>query len=320
LLDRRKFLGLAGAGCGCAMCGSAGAQPLRYHLDAHEIAPHTWGVFGAREHFSLSNGGNIVNVAFVVAPEGVIVIDTGPSRRFGETLLKLIAAKAPGKPILRVFNTHHHPDHFLGNQVFDREVIAAPQKVIDNIAAQGDDFASNMYRLVGDWMRGTTAVAPAKVIATSREEIGGRAFHYMELSGHTNCDFVLRDEETGVLFTGDLAFLNRAPTTPQADIPAWRAAIATLRKTDRALILPGHGPQDSKGASLDQTLDWLDWLDGTLRDCVSSGLTMNEAMQRPLPARFAAIGVAREEFQRSVVHLYPLLEEELIPSVEVDRD
>jgi len=319
MLARRKFLGLAAAGCGCAVCGPSWGQPLRYALDAREIAPATWGVFGAREHFSMENGGNIVNVAFVVTPDGVVVIDTGPSRRFGEALKELIARKAPGKPILRVFNTHHHPDHFLGNQVFDPSVIAAPQKVIDNIKLQGEDFATNMYRLVGDWMRGTTPVAPTRPVASSREEIGGRAFTFLELSGHTNCDFVVRDEETGVLFTGDLAFLDRAPTTPQADLPAWRNAIATLRATDRASILPGHGPQDLKGASLDQTLDWLDWLDGTLRDCVEAGLTMNEAMAKPIPTRFAVIGVAREEFERSVVHLYPRLEAQLLPSVDVER-
>jgi len=318
-LDRRRFFGLAGAACACAWCGPATAAALKYDLQAEEIAPRTWGVFGVRDYFSIGNGGNVANVSFIEVPDGIVVIDTGPSRRYGEALLELIALKAPGKQVIQVFNTHHHPDHFLGNQVFDPKLIAAPQGVIDNIKEQGDALANNMYRLVGDWMRGTTPVAPGRVISVSGDDIGGRNFTFMTLSGHTSSDFVIRDDDTGVLFAGDLAFLDRAPTTPSADLPKWRASIATLRQSDRSLLLPGHGPRDAKGAALDQTLDWLDWLDGTLREAVARGLTMNEAMVLPIPPRFAALGVARGEFERSVSHLYQKLEDELLNDVEVKR-
>jgi uncharacterized sulfatase len=317
--SKREFLGLGLAACACGVCGGANPQALKYELEATEIAKDTWAVFGAREYFSTANGGNIVNTAFAVVPDGLIVIDTGPSRRYGQALLELIAQKAPGKRVLRVFNTHHHPDHFLGNQAFDRSVIAAPQGVIDNIVAEGSGFADNMYRLVGDWMRGTSPVAPGIAIESDGEEIGGRRFSYLALSGHTSSDFVIRDEETGVVFAGDLAFLDRAPTTPHANLPAWRQSIAALRSADKHLLLPGHGPADSRGEALDQTLDYLDWLDGTLRDAVRRGLTMNEAMLLPIPERFSILGVVREEFGRSVIHLYPGLENELFEAVPVER-
>jgi quinoprotein relay system zinc metallohydrolase 1 len=318
-VSRRGVLGLAASVCACAWCGPAGAQSLRYKLDAEEIAPKTWGVFGARDYFSVANGGNIVNCAFVEVPDGVVVVDTGPSRRFGEALLELIAQKAPGKKVLRVYNTHHHPDHFLGNQVFDPNMIASSGGVIDNIKSQGDAMATNMYRLVGDWMRGTVATPPGVTLRDSVEDVGGRRFGYLYLAGHTSSDFVVRDLDTGVLFAGDLAFLDRAPTTPNANLTQWREAITTLRQTDRGLILPGHGPRDADGRSLDQTLDWLDWLDGTLRDAVQKGLTMNEAIALPVPARFAALGVAQSEYERSVVHLYQRLEDELLGVVDVGR-
>lgn len=318
-VSRRKLLTLAAAGCACAWCGPALSQSLRYTLDAREIAPKVWGVFGDRDYFTFANGGNIVNCAFIDAPDGVIVIDTGPSRRFGEALLELIASKVPGRKVVRVYNTHHHPDHFLGNQVFDPSLIASSAGVIDNIKSQGDAMATNMYRLVGDWMRGTVATAPAVALQDRTEDVAGRNLGYLYLAGHTSSDFVVQDLVSGVLFAGDLAFLDRAPTTPNADLTQWREAIMTLRATDRDLILPGHGPQDPNGKSLDQTLDWLDWLDGTLRDCVSKGWTMNEAMQIKVPPRLAALGVAQGEYQRSVVHLYQKLEDELLNAVDVTR-
>lgn len=318
-ISRRSALVMAAASCACAWCGPASAQQLRYTLNAEEIAPKTWGVFGARDYFSMSNGGNIANVAFIEVPDGVVVVDTGPSRRFGEALLELIAKKVPGKKVIRVYNTHHHPDHFLGNQVFAPDIIASSSGVIENIKSQGEAMAGNMYRLVGDWMRGTAVTVPATVLSDGEEDIGGRKFGLLYLAGHTSADFVVRDLETGVLFAGDLAFLDRAPTTPSANLPQWREAISTLRNTDRDLLLPGHGPKDASGASLDQTLDWLDWLDGTLRDSVGRGLTMNEAMEIRVPARFTALGVAQGEYERSVVHLYQRLEDELLPEISVQR-
>ncbi len=317
--QRRTLLKMLGAGCACCVCGSANARLLKYPLHATEIGSKTWAVHGESSHFNLENGGNIVNVGFVEVPDGVVVIDTGPSKRYGQALLALIEKTVPGKPILRVYNTHHHPDHCFGNQVFDPTLIAAPQGVIDNINEEGNAFADNMYRLVGDWMRGTAPVAPTVVLDAATEEVGGRQFSLFYLSGHTSADFVVRDDTTGILFSGDLAFLYRAPTTPHADIATWQAAIDSLGALDRDLILPGHGPSDSRGESLAQTSDYLAWLEDTLAGAVDSGLTMNEAMQLPIPDGFASLNVVREEFERSVVHLYPDLEDQLMPLIDVTR-
>jgi len=289
------------------------ANEFRFSLPV----PKTWAVHGRTEYFTLENGGNIVNVAFIEVPDGVVVIDTGPSRRYGEALLSLIKNTIPGKEVLRVYNTHHHPDHFLGNQVFENSIIAAPQQVIDNIVAEGDGFADNMYRLVGDWMRGTYSAAPGKAIETDSEEIGGRRFSLFYLSGHTSSDLVIRDDETGVLFTGDLAFFNRAPTTPHANIDTWQESLSALSQIDKQLILPGHGLQDSSEGSLVQTADYLDWLQQSLRKATSDGLTMNEAMRIKIPARFQSIDVVQTEFERSVVHLFLSFEDELMPLIEL---
>jgi len=315
--NRRQVLGLLAGGAACAFCGSVHANKLAYNLTATEIASGTWAVHGNTEYFTLENGGNIVNVAFIEVPDGVVVIDTGPSKRYGEALLALINKTIPGKEILRVYNTHHHPDHFLGNQVFEPALIAAPQQVIDNILAEGGGFADNMYRLVGDWMRGTANTAPATAVDSPFEEIGGRRFSLFYLSGHTSSDLVIRDDETGVLFSGDLAFYNRAPTTPHADIGTWQSSLKTIESLDKELILPGHGLSDSSGASLEQTGDYLDWLETSLTEAASTGLTMNEAMVLPIPKRFHSIDVVDTEYQRSVVHLYLSLEEDLMPLIEL---
>lgn len=314
--NRRDFLALLGGAAGCACCAGARAARLDYRLAATEIASGTWAVHGRSEYFSFDNGGNIVNVGFVEVPDGVVVIDTGPSRRYGEALNALIAELVPGKPVLRVYNTHHHPDHFLGNQSFDTAVIATAQPVIDNIAMEGGGFTDNMYRLVGDWMRGTEPVLPGVVLTADEEEIGGRKFSLHYLSGHTSADLVIRDQQTGVVFSGDLAFLFRAPTTPHADIATWLSSIETLSSLDKDLILPGHGPIDHTEESLRQTADYLDWLDQAVRQAIQRGWTMNEAMAIEIPRRFHVLEVLSSEFERSIVHLYLQYEELLMPQLD----
>ena len=128
---------------------------------------------------------------------------------------------------------------------------------------------------------------------------------------------MIRDDSTGVLFSGDLAFYNRAPTTPHADITAWQVSLQRIAALDRQLILPGHGLQDSTGESLEQTSDYLDWIQSSLAKAAASGLTMNEAMSLPIPQRFHSMDVVATEYQRSVVHMYLALEDELMPLIEM---
>jgi len=74
--------------------------------------------------------------------------------------------------------------------------------------------------------------------------------------------------------------------------------------------------QDAGNESLIQTGDYLDWLQESLKRAASSGLTMNEAMTLPIPARFQKIDVVQTEYERSVVHMYLALEESLMPLIE----
>lgn len=87
------------------------------------------------------------------------MIDSGPSKRYGEALRQAIAATTD-KPVLEVLLTHHHPDHVLGNQAFADVPVGALAGTGDLLRQQGEAMAENMYRLVGDWMRGTEVVLP----------------------------------------------------------------------------------------------------------------------------------------------------------------
>ncbi len=298
--------------------GTGLAQALDYHLQPRQIAEGVWLLEGSTDNFAAENGGNIVNVGFIETADGVVVIDTGPSRRYGEALRQSIE-KTTGKPVLRVLLTHHHPDHVLGNQAFAGVPIAALPETTRLLAEQGDAMAENMYRLVGDWMRGTEVVLPTEVAQEGTLEFGGRRLQLLALRGHTGADLAILDERTGVLFAGDILFYQRALTTPNSPgLDVWLADLDRLEAMPWKQIVPGHGPVTTDAAPFVQMRDYLGWLDGLLRQGAEQGAEMNELIRAPIPERFAQVNLSRYELIRSVSHLYPRYERQAMARVDAN--
>ncbi|MBX7273976.1 MULTISPECIES: quinoprotein relay system zinc metallohydrolase 1 [Stutzerimonas stutzeri subgroup] len=281
---------------------------LRYTLQPRQIADDVWLLEGSTDNFDKANGGNIVNTGFIVTEAGVVVIDSGPSRRYGEAMRAAIAS-VTDRPVIKLLLTHHHPDHVLGNQAFADVPIAALAGTTELLREQGNAMAENMYRLVGDWMRGTEVVLPSETLAPGTLEIGGRSLRLLSLRGHTGADLAILDERSGVLFAGDILFYQRALTTPNSPgLDVWLEDLDMLEALPWKRLVAGHGPVADDAAPFVQMRDYLGWLDGLLREAASGGADMNEVIQSPIPERFAGISLTRYELIRSVSHLYPRYE------------
>lgn len=292
----------------------AAADKFDYQLEPQEVAGNTYVFEGKTEDFSKRNGGYIVNTGFIVTADGVIVIDTGPSRRFAEQQRAAIG-NITDKPILRVYLTHHHPDHFLGNQVYEDVPLLALPAATNGMKEEGEMFSDNMYRMVGDWMRGTSVFPATGEAKPGIEEIGGHKLELIALQGHTPGDLMVFDHTTGVLFAGDLVFNNRAATTPHANIAEWLQALQTIQALPFKTLVPGHGAVTSDAAPVEQTRDYLQWLEATLREGAENGLDMNEVMLTPIPERFRDVDLVSSELSRSVTHLFPAMEEAVLQPV-----
>lgn len=289
---------------------------LRYDLRPKQIAENVWLLEGSTDNFEQRNGGNIVNTGFIVTETGVVVIDSGPSKRYGEAMREAIAG-VTDRPVIKVLLTHHHPDHVLGNQAFADVPIAALAGTTELLREQGDAMAENMYRLVGDWMRGTEVVLPNETLQPGTLEIGGHRLRLLALRGHTGADLAVLDENSGVLFASDILFYQRALTTPNSPgLDIWLADLDELQAQPWKLLVPGHGPVASDDAPFVQMRDYLRWLDGLLRDAAASGADMNEVIDSPIPERFAGISLTRFELIRSVTHLYPKYEAQQLQRVD----
>lgn len=284
---------------------------LDYRLAARAVAPGVWVVEGANADFAPANGCNIINTAFLATGAGVVVVNTGPSRRYGEQLRALIA-RTTAEPVVQVLHSNLHPDHFFGNQAFADVPRAATARTRDGIAREVKAYEDNLYRLCGEWLQGTEALPPDADVAPGLLRIGTREFELREFDGHTASDLVIVERTSGTVFAGGLAFAQRLPTTPHAAPATWLASLdrlaAQLEREGPAALVPSHGPVRRDVQALVQTRRYLAWLDATLRAAAERGRDATELRHDDVPPEFRAWAAFPAEYTRSVAHLYPRYE------------
>ena len=277
---------------------------LNYGLKARALADGVYVVEGANDDFSPTNGCNIINTGFITTGAGVLVINTGPSKRYGEQLRALIG-RTTAEPVVQEVHLNLHPDYFLGNQAFADVPIAATATTRAGMLREARAYEDNLYRLCGDWMKGTEARQPTQTLGPGPLRIGRREFDLREYTGHTDSDLVLIDKASGVLFAGGLVFADRVPTTPHAKPVVWLRALDLLAPLAMGAVVPSHGPVHDGSRGLQQTRAYLQWLDSSFSRWAAAGWEANEVLRAEPPAAFARWAAWPAEYTRNVAHLYP---------------
>lgn len=277
-----------------------------YRLEPVEVASDTYVFVGRSEDASATNGGNVVNSAFIVTREGVVVIDTGPTQQYAEQVRAAIR-RVTVRPIVRVLNTHHHGAHVLGNKAYGDLAEAAPS-TIEAMRRDGAAGAAEMLLAAGEAAVGTELQVPTKTARPGRFRLGDHELELIIARGHTDADLVLVDHTTATVFAGDLVFSGRAPTFENADMDEWIDALSALDAIRFRMLVPGHGAPSRNAVPIRETRDYLLWLSGRLEKAAAEGLEMREVMAVPPPERFRRLILIESEYPRTVQQLYPALE------------
>lgn len=294
--------------CAAMWASIASAQDFDYHLQPRAIAPDVWVLEGANADFAPANGCNIINTGFIDTGDGVAVINTGPSARYGEQQRQAIR-RVTSAPVRWVFNLNLHPDYFFGNQAYADIGAQALPGTIAGAQREGASYADNLYRLCGDWMKDTVSTPPTQPLTPGPRTFGRHQLDFIRLSGHTDDDLVLVDRTSGVVFAGGLAFRDRIPTTPHANLKHWLASLDQLQKivdeSNARTLIPSHGPALGKADAIAQTRQYLLWLDARLRRAAEEGRDLAEVLAMPVAPEYAHWGGMPAEYIRNVTRFYP---------------
>jgi quinoprotein relay system zinc metallohydrolase 1 len=214
--------------------------------------------------------------------------------------------------VVQVIHLNLHPDYFLGNQALPTCRGWPPTARGPAWRARPRPTKTNLYRLCGDWMKGTQAVLPSGTAMLGPLRVGGREMELREYRGHTDSDLVLVDKASGVVFAGGLVFAQRIPTTPHAQVGAWLGSLQSFSALPLKTLVPSHGPVRNDASAVGQTQRYLQWLDRRFTQAAEQGVEMNELLRAEVPAEFLGWAAFGTEYTRNVAHLYPRYEQAVL--------
>jgi cyclase len=159
------------------------------------------------------------------------------------------------KPVRFVIDTHFHPDHASGNEIWADQgaTIVAQVGVLEELRRSGaagwaiaakarPDVAASALRL------------PSLVYTESLAFDDG--IHRVELHwpgvAHTHGDTLVWLPKERILFTGDVAVNGSYNYVHDSDIGEWIKALELARKLGPVKVCPGHGPMGGPEVVVDQ--------------------------------------------------------------------
>jgi glyoxylase-like metal-dependent hydrolase (beta-lactamase superfamily II) len=230
---------------------AATGEPVRDYPFT-QVAENTWVIHGPLEMPNVANQGFMNNPGIVITDTGIVLVDPGSSLQSGEMVLRMIK-QVSDKPVVAVFNTHVHGDHWLGNQAIRTAYPDAPiyghTEMLAMIAdGAGDTWVDLMDRLTEGATRGTEVVAPGHAVKHGdRVKVGNKTFrihHYGQ--AHTLTDIMIEIEEDGVIFLGDNVTADRIPRLSDGTFMGNINAIDKIMESNAKTWIPGHGPTGDK--------------------------------------------------------------------------
>ena len=241
----------------CDRTGSA----IEKDYPVMKITDRVYVIHGPNEYPNKANQAFMNNPGFVLTKKGVVVIDPGSSLQTGQMVLKKIATITQN-PVIAVFNTHIHGDHWLGNdaihRVYPKAVIYGHPKMIGKASEAGEFWIGLFNRLTDNAVRGTRPVIP--VMGIENEEtlslngVHFRAYHTGV--AHTDGDLMIEVVEEKVLFAGDNVMAVRAGRLDDGHFKGNIEACEVALKTAAQHFVPGHGPTNGR----DIVVAYRDWL------------------------------------------------------------
>lgn len=229
-----------------AVAGEIGPPVRDYPFE--QVAENTWVIHGPLEMPNVENQGFMNNPGIVLTSAGVVIVDPGSSLQAGEMVLRMLG-KVSDQPVVAVFNTHVHGDHWLGNQAVraafpDAAIYGHPEMLAEVEAGAGDSWVELMANLTEGATRGTTVVGPEQAVDNGDAiRIGNKTFlihHYGQ--AHTRTDIMIEIKEDGVVFLGDNVTARRIPRMSDGNFRGNIESVDNILKTGARVWVPGHGP------------------------------------------------------------------------------
>lgn len=233
-------------------------------LKVTQVTENVYAIIGPIDDRTYENDGLNNNQAFIVTKDGVILIDSGASKKGAERIEKAIAGITE-TPVKWVINTGSQDHRWLGNGHFagkGAEVIAFE----GTVATQKKVAAGQMEALAKTLKDRFEGTAPAHATRQLKDSpttlsLGGETLEMRLTNAHFPADSMVWLPKHKVAVTGDLVYVDRMlgvhdTSSVKSAWEAWQELV----ELNPVKIIPGHGEVCDMAKAKRDTGDYYDFL------------------------------------------------------------
>ena len=284
----------------------------------HKITDRIYVVHGLHELPNQKNKGLISNSGVILTDSGVIIVDSGGGLEVGRRILQLIK-ELTEMPVVAVFNTHIHGDHWLGNKAvrdaYPGAQIYAHDRAIQRLkGGEAENWLQIIASMTSPDSAGTEIVLPDTALHGDEQiTIGGyKLIIHHTGHAHTDSDIMVEIPSDRTLFTGDIVEHGRAVSSDVPEDFNAKGQIAAIRyalELPIDIYVPGHGITGGKQVP-EASLLFLETLFASVKKHYDEGLQDFE-MKDEVVSEMAAFSnwFNFEELGRLISFVYLQIEE-----------
>jgi glyoxylase-like metal-dependent hydrolase (beta-lactamase superfamily II) len=200
------------------------------------------------------------NAGLVTDGEASLLVDTLFDLPLTQAMLDAMADASPAAhQIDTLVNTHANGDHCYGNSLVNDAVIIASKQTADEFEAVPPAVMAQMVThadelgAAGEFFRrifgafkfdGITHVPPNRTFEGQLSlQVGDKQVELIEVGpAHTRGDVLVHVPDDGIVFTGDILFIDGTPIMWEGPVDNWIRACDRIIEMKPRAIVPGHGP------------------------------------------------------------------------------
>jgi glyoxylase-like metal-dependent hydrolase (beta-lactamase superfamily II) len=211
------------------------------------------------------NEGFMNNPAIIEGEKGLIIVDPGGNYNVGKKVLAEVE-KVSRKPVMAIFNTHKHGDHWFANKAMVEKypkatIYADAHMIAEAKAGEAEKWYGILERMTGN-LKGTKAFAyPTKALKMGdRIEVDGEVFVVRHpQKAHTDTDLLIEHVNSGTLFLGDNVMVGRfgAFDASSSVIGNKELLEEIMKEKEMTYYVPGHGKSGKRDAVVKPYLTYL---------------------------------------------------------------
>ena len=289
----------------------------QYQQGVHELGE------GAYAYLQPDGSWGWNNAGLIVDGEASLLVDTLFDEKLTAVMLKELRAAVgrKGREVDFLVNTHANGDHTYGNRLVEGAEIIASKAAAEEMDEVPPAMLAAMVQAaptlgeLGDYVKhcfgafdfeGIVLPPVNRTFEGSLDLlVGDTRVELIEVGpAHTRGDVLVHVPDQGVVYTGDILFIDGTPIIWAGPVHNWIEACERIEAMNVEAIVPGHGPVTDKGGAR-AVREYLSFIDSEARARFDAGMSASEAAKDIALGEYANWGDA----ERLAVNVHSLYRE-----------